>query len=78
MFELKMPWKGPFKVDKVFNNNMVQFFILINDELKNDNVNKLKNFNLTKYVFFLAIMILVVPNYKQIIKLECMTQSKKL
>jgi hypothetical protein len=48
-----MPWKGPFKVDKVFNNNMVQFFILINDELKIDNVNKLKNFNLTKHVSFL-------------------------
>jgi hypothetical protein len=62
----------------MFNNNMVQFFVLINDEFKSDNVNKFKIFNLTKHVFFFAIMIQVVQNYKQIIKLECMTQSKKL
>ncbi len=65
-------------MDKVFNNNVVQFLVLNNDELKSDNVNKLKRFNLTKHVFFFVIVIRVVPNYKQIIKLESMTQSKKL
>jgi hypothetical protein len=46
--KFKLPWKGPYKVHKAFNNNIVELTIIGNDEVKKVlkvNINKLKKYH---------------------------------
>jgi hypothetical protein len=40
--KFKLPWKGLYKVHKVFNNNIVKLTTLGDDEVERVNINKLK------------------------------------
>jgi len=42
--KFKLPWKGPYKMHKVFNNNIVELTILGDDEVERVNINKLISF----------------------------------
>ncbi len=42
--KVKLLWKGPYKVQKVFNNNMVELSTLSNDDMEKININKLKEY----------------------------------
>jgi hypothetical protein len=33
--KFRLPWKGPYKVQKVFNNNRIKLSTLSNDDTKN-------------------------------------------
>jgi hypothetical protein len=37
-----LPWKGPFKIQKTFDNNMVELSTINNEGAKTININKLK------------------------------------
>ncbi len=37
-----LPWKVPFKIQKMFDNNMVQLSTINNERAKTININKLK------------------------------------
>jgi hypothetical protein len=43
--KFKLPWKGPYKVHKTFNNNIFKLTTLGNDEVEKVNVNKLKEYH---------------------------------
>jgi hypothetical protein len=43
--QFKLPWKGPYKVCKAFNNNIVKLTILGNDEVERVNINKSKEYH---------------------------------
>jgi hypothetical protein len=36
--KFKLPWKGPYKVHKTFNNNTIELTILGNDEVERVNI----------------------------------------
>jgi hypothetical protein len=40
--KFQIPWDGPFKIGKVYNNNTISLHNFINDELGQVNINKLK------------------------------------
>jgi len=43
--KFRLPWKGPYKVHKTFNNNIVELTSLGDDEVEKVNINKLKKYN---------------------------------
>jgi hypothetical protein len=43
--KFKLPWKGPYKVGKTFNNNIVKLTTHGNDEVERVNNNKLKEYH---------------------------------
>jgi hypothetical protein len=43
--KFKLPWKGPYKVRKTFNNNIVESTTLGDDEVEKVNINKLKEYH---------------------------------
>jgi ribosomal protein L18E len=42
--KFRLPWKGPYKVQRNFNNNMDELSTLSNDDMEKINVNKLKEY----------------------------------
>jgi hypothetical protein len=40
--KFRLPWKGPYKVQKVFNNNTIKLSTLSNDDMEKVNIKKLK------------------------------------
>lgn len=40
--KFKLPWEGPYKMQKKFNNNMVELSTLNNSDMERVNINKLK------------------------------------
>jgi len=42
--KFKLPWKGPYKMHKVFNNNIVELTILGDGEVERVNINKFISF----------------------------------
>jgi hypothetical protein len=47
--KIKLPWKGPYKVQKNFNNNTVELSTLCNDDMEKVNINKLKEIDITTH-----------------------------
>jgi hypothetical protein len=43
--KFKSPWKGPYKVHKIFNNNIAELIIISDDEVEKININKLKEYH---------------------------------
>jgi len=43
--KFKLPWKGPYKIHKTFNNIIIELTTLGNDEVKRVNINKLKEYH---------------------------------
>jgi len=43
--KLKLPWKGPYKVYKTFNNNTFELTTLGDDEVERININKIKEYH---------------------------------
>ncbi len=41
--KFKVPWKGPYKMHKALNNNIVELTTQGDDEVERVNINKLKN-----------------------------------
>jgi hypothetical protein len=39
--KFKLPWKGPYKILKAFNNNTIKLTALGDDEVERININKL-------------------------------------
>jgi hypothetical protein len=42
--KFKFPWEGPYKIHKIFNNNIVELTTMGNDEMGMANINKLKEY----------------------------------
>jgi hypothetical protein len=42
--KFNLPWKGPYRVQFVFNNNTVELSTLSNDDMEKVNINKLKEY----------------------------------
>jgi hypothetical protein len=42
--KFKFPWEGPYKIHKIFNNNIVELTTMSNDEMGMENINKLKEY----------------------------------
>jgi hypothetical protein len=40
-----LPWKGPFKIQKMFDNNTMELSTISDDEVKRVNINKLKTYH---------------------------------
>jgi hypothetical protein len=42
--KIKLPWKGPYKVCKDVDNNIIELTTLGDDEVEKVNINKLKEY----------------------------------
>ncbi len=43
--KFKLSWEGPYKVQKVYNSNMMELNILSNNDVQRVNINKLKKYH---------------------------------
>lgn len=42
--KFRLPWEGPFKLQKMLNNNIVELFTINNDDMEKININNLKGY----------------------------------
>ncbi len=62
--KFRLPWKGPYKVHKTFNNNIVALITLGGDEVERVNVNKLKEYHSKNVITnVMAVNLLCVEKY---------------
>jgi hypothetical protein len=65
--KFRLPWKGPFKIQKMFNNNIMESSTISNDDIENININKLKEYHHDNTLIVVMIIIIIV-NIKHINK----------
>jgi hypothetical protein len=61
--KLKLTWKGPYKVHKTFNNNIIELTTLGDDEAEKVNINKLKEYHSKSVVTNLMVANVHVKRY---------------
>jgi hypothetical protein len=62
--KFRLLWKGPYKVHKTFNNNIVALTTLGDDEVERVNVNKLKEYHSKSVIAnVMAVNLLCVEKY---------------
>ncbi len=66
-----MPWEGPYKVGKMYNNNIIQLFTLSNEKVDKINDNKLKFYNIVELPS--VTMDMVIMDYDEIVELRFAT-----
>jgi hypothetical protein len=65
--KFRLPWKGPFKIQKMLNNNIMELSTISNDNIQNININKLKGYHHDNTLIVIMIIIIIV-NIKHITK----------
>jgi len=65
--KFRLQWKGPFKIQKKFNNNIMELSTISNDDIENININKLKGYHHDNTLIVVMIIIIIV-NIKHINK----------
>jgi hypothetical protein len=77
--KFRMPWEGPYKVEEVYNKNIIKLLILSNEKVEKINVNKLKFYNIVELSNVMMTMIHVTLDYDEIIepKFAIQTQAQK-
>jgi hypothetical protein len=63
--KFKLPWEGPYKVHRVYNNNIVEFSILSNSDAKKVNINKLKHYLGEPPIVIMIIMVKIEGKISQ-------------
>jgi hypothetical protein len=71
-----MLWERPYKVGKVYTNNIIKLKSLGKDNLGTLNVNKLKPFKLPKPTMIMVAMVWVIPNYDEFVEPRHASQTK--
>ncbi len=61
--KFRLPWKGPYKVRKFFNNNIVELTSLGDDEVERVNINKLKKYHSKSVVVDVMVANVYVGRY---------------
>jgi hypothetical protein len=65
--KFRLAWKRPFKIQKMFNNNIMESSTISNDDIENININKLKEYHHDNTLIVVMIIIIIV-NIKHINK----------
>lgn len=74
--KFRMPWERPYKVGKVYTNNIIKLKSLGKDNLGTLNVNKLKPFKLPKPTMIMVATVWVIPDYDEFVEPRHASQTK--